>query len=338
MTDKPAPDGAPTDPPRDRAPESAEATTDDGALEASRVDGGEHDAPAAAGSTARRSRRSRRSRAKDDGKRKGGLVQWLKELPIMIAVAFVVALLLKSFVVQAFWIPSGSMEQTLHGCPGCTGDRILVNRMSYWFSDPEPGDIVVFEAGPTWDPEVQVDEPDNPFGQAWLWVKRTVGAAPPAEKDLVKRVVAVGGQTVECCDAQQRVLVDGKPLDEPYIYTGDAGGQYQQLTFGPITVPDGRLFVMGDHRNASADSRFHTDDQWQGTIGIDQVVGRAFVIIYPFSRFEWLTPPDIQTAALPANGPPYAATPDPVLAAPHLLAMLVVVPIAGLTRRRTRRL
>lgn len=333
MTDKPAPDGAPTDPTRDR--DFAHVADDTAADTTAQAP---ENAPDAAGSTAHRvrpGRRSRRSRAKEEGKRKGGLVQWLKELPIMLAVAFVVALLLKSFVVQAFWIPSGSMEQTLHGCPGCTGDRILVNRMSYWFSDPEPGDIVVFEAGPTWDPEVQVDEPDNVFGQAWLWVKRTVGAAPPAEKDLVKRVIAVGGQTVECCDAQQRVLVDGKPLDEPYIYTGDAGGQYQQLTFGPITVPEGRLFVMGDHRNASADSRFHTDDQWQGTIGIDQVVGRAFVIIYPFSRFEWISAPDIQAASVPNAQADAAAT---ALAAPHLLAMLLVVPIAGLTRHRTRRL
>src|SRR5690349_23556016 len=188
---------------------------------------------------------SRHARRKGRGPKKGSL---LRELPVLLLIAFVLALLVKSFFVQAFFIPSGSMEQTLHGCPGCTGDRVLVNKVPYWFGEPEPGDIVVFKGPSTWTPEVQVSEPSNWFSGALLWVGRAIGVAPPSEDDYVKRVIATGGQTVQCCDAKGRVTVDGKPLDEPYIYEnnplGDGPGG---RSFGPVTVPQGRLWVMGDH-------------------------------------------------------------------------------------------
>ena len=267
-------------------------------------------------------RPSRRRRRREEPKKKGSL---LRELPVLLLIAFVLALLVKTFLVQAFFIPSGSREQTLHGCPGCTGDRVLVNKVPYWFGDPEPGDIVVFKGPSTWTPEVQVSEPSNWFSGALLWLGRSIGVAPPSEDDYVKRVIAVGGQTVQCCDAQGRVTVDGKPLDEPYIYENNP---IDQRAFGPVTVPEGRLWVMGDHRSASADSRMHVGDRYSGTIAVKDVIGKAAVIVWPLNRFGLLDSPDIQGTQ--AAGPPGVGI------APEAVGLATVVPLA-LWRRRRRR-
>src|SRR3954449_10916540 len=257
-----------------------------------------------------------------EGKKKGSL---LRELPVLLLVAFVLALVVKTFFVQAFFIPSGSMEQTLHGCPGCTGDRVLVNKVPYWFGEPEPGDVVVFKGPDTWTPEVTVTEPSNWATGALLWLGRTVGVAPPSEDDFVKRVIATAGQTVECCDEQGRVLVDGKPLDEPYIFENNP---IEQRSFPKVTVPEGRLWVMGDHRSASADSRSHVGDKYSGTIGESDVIGKASLIVWPLSRFGVLHSPDIQGTA--------AAAPGSVVA-PDGVALAAVVPFALWRRRRRRR-
>src|SRR4051794_40697694 len=256
--------------PADAQPTGQPAIDAPGTGTAPAAGGADAVAPAAGGRPGRRGRAGRGGRGRQAGPKKGSL---LRELPVLLVIAFVLALLVKTFLIQAFFIPSGSMEQTLHGCTGCTGDRVLVNKVPYWFGQPEPGDIVVFRGPDTWSPEITVPEPSNWVSGALLSLGRAIGVAPPSEDDYVKRVIATAGQTVQCCDAAGRVVVDGKPLDEPYIYqnsplgTGGPAGR----EFAPVTVPEGRLWVMGDHRSASADSREHVGDKYSGTIAVDDV-------------------------------------------------------------------
>ncbi|MBI3689079.1 MAG: signal peptidase I [Actinobacteria bacterium] len=249
-----------------------------------------------------------------------------RELPILLGIALVLAFLIKTFVAQAFFIPSGSMEQTLHGCGGCSGDRVLVEKLSYRFRDPQPGDIVVFRGADSWAPESRVSPPTNPVAWAARALGQLVGIAQPNEKDFIKRVIAVGGQTVRCCDAEGRVLVDGRPLTEPYVYV-DGPATPDTGSFGPVLVPQGRLWVMGDHRNDSLDSRAHMADPGHGTVAVSDVIGRAFVIAWPPSRWNTLGTPSTVTASRPVGA-----------AVPLTMSLAVMLP-AGVWRwRRTRRL
>jgi signal peptidase I len=261
--------------------------------------------------------------------KKGSL---LKELPVLLVVAFVLALLVKTFLVQAFFIPSGSMEQTLHGCTGCTGDRVLVNKVPYWFGEPRPGDVIVFKGPDTWAPEITVAKPSNWVSGALLTLGRALGVAPPSEDDYVKRVIATAGQTVECCDAEGRVTVDGRPLDEPYIYQNTP---IETRAFPAVTVPEGRLWVMGDHRSASADSKAHMGDQYAGTVAVDDVIGKAALIVWPLDRIGTVGSPDIQEQQASAVGVPVEG--GAAVAAPYLLGLAGAVPVSTWRRHRGTR-
>ncbi|WP_354380092.1 signal peptidase I [Streptomyces sp. PvR034] len=204
-----------------------------------------------------------------------------KELPLLIGIALVLALLIKTFLVQAFSIPSESMQNTLQ-----KGDRVLVDKLTPWFgSEPERGEVVVFHDPADW--LAGEPTPDPNIAQKVL---SFIGLMPSAEeKDLIKRTIAVGGDTVECKKGGP-VVVNGKQLDEPYIFPGNT--PCDDKPFGPLTVPKGKIWVMGDHRQNSQDSRWHQDDSTGGFVPVDKVVGRAVVVAWPITRWSTLPVPD----------------------------------------------
>jgi signal peptidase I len=228
--------------------------------------------------------RRRRARHKRRHEQKKG--SFWRELPILIVTALVLTFLIQTFLARVYVIPSQSMETTLHGCTGCTNDRVLVDKLSYRFTDPEPGDVVVFKGPESWgeNPEFDTTEPANPLARGLRQFGALIGLAHPDERDFVKRVIATGGQTVQCCDERARVLVDGKPLDEPYLYFENGRGSAQE-PFAPVQVPAGHLWVMGDNRNNSSDSRRHVEDDSSGTIPVGNVIGKARVIVLPPGRW-----------------------------------------------------
>ncbi|MFG2719018.1 signal peptidase I [Streptomyces sp. NPDC048416] len=201
-----------------------------------------------------------------------------KELPILIGVALVLALVIKTFFVQAFSIPSESMQNTLQ-----PGDRVLVDKLTPWFgSQPERGEVVVFH-----DPDDWLKDEPTASPNAVQKALSFIGILPSAdEHDLIKRVIGVAGDTVEC-KGTGPVRVNGKPLVEPYVQPGNTPCT-ANLEF-KVTVPKGSMWVMGDHRQNSADSRYHQQDKHHGFVPVDEAVGRAFVVAWPVTR--WATLP-----------------------------------------------
>ncbi|SDQ76046.1 signal peptidase I [Quadrisphaera sp. DSM 44207] len=213
-------------------------------------------------------------------RRSGGLLPALRETVVVLVAALVLSLLVKTFIGQAFFIPSISMEQTL-----LVGDRVLVSKLTPGPFDLERGDIVVFKDPGGWlDP---VAEPQRgPVGAAVAAVLTFVGILPQdSGEHLVKRVIGLPGDEVACCDEQGRVTVNGEPLEEVYISEGDAPSE---LDFS-VQVPQDRLWVMGDHRAASEDSRYHLDLAGSGTVPVENVVGRAALLVWPLSRLGGLS-------------------------------------------------
>jgi len=196
--------------------------------------------------------------------RKHGILGFLGEVPGLVLMAFVLALLIRTFLFQAFFIPSPSMEPTL-----LQGDRVLVNKVPYYFHDPRRGDIIVFENP---HPGEIVDR--GVVGGFFHWLFQGLGFAQPENEDFIKRVIGLPGDVVE--GRHGFVFVNGKKIDEPYL-------TQKTQPFPATTVPAGKLFVMGDNRGNSLDSRFTL-----GFVPIDKVIGKAFVKIWPPSRFGLL--------------------------------------------------
>jgi signal peptidase I len=281
------------------------------------------------------------------GKRRPRGRSFLRELPVLIVIALVIALIIKTFVVQAFFIPSSSMENTLD-----IGDKVLVNKLVYHFRSIQPGDVVVFNGDGSWEPE-----PASGSGNSDPLVKlydvtlsplfHAIGGlfgTSPGQTDFIKRVMGVPGDHVACCNASGDVTVNGVALHEQsYLFPGNPPSM-QRFS---ITVPPGRLWVMGDHRSVSWDSRGHMDDPGDGTIPENMVVGRAFMIVWPPSRWRILQIPSTfdqpgidPSSAARAAGAAAAVGTAIAPAAPYLpleAGFVIAVPLTLVQRWARRR-
>ena len=214
-------------------------------------------------------------------KRRGGV---FRETAILVIGALVVAVLVRTFLIQAFYIPSSSMENTLR-----IDDRVLASKLTTNLGGVSRGEVVVFRDPGDWlsVAPVQVDS-----WRQWIREGLTFVGLLPSDTgdDLVKRVIGVGGDRVQCCDAEGRVTVNGQPLDEgSYLYPGDAPSSEPF----DVLVPKGSLWLMGDHRSVSQDSRFHERERaGNGMVPEDQVIGRAFVVVWPFAHWATLPIPE----------------------------------------------
>jgi len=214
-------------------------------------------------------------------RRKGSL---FRELPFLVVVALVVSLLVKTFLVQFFYIPSGSMENTLQ-----IQDRVAVNRLPFLSNNISRGDVVVFRDPANWLPEAS-ETSSSPIIAKIKTGLVAVGILPnPAKQYLVKRVIGVAGDHVVCCSKDGLLTLNGKPITEPYIYAGNVPSD---LNFD-VTVPKDKIWVMGDHRGASADSRYHQDDINKGMVPLSRVTGRVFAVIWPLKNAAYIPQIDV---------------------------------------------
>jgi signal peptidase I len=270
-----------------------------------------------------------------------------QELPLLLIVAFCLAVLIRTFLFQAFFIPSGSMENTL-----MIGDRVLVNKVVYDTRQPARGDIVVFRGTDNWASETPTEQANTSFlAKLGRTLGDLVGISQPGEKDFIKRVIGLPGDVVWCCDKDGpdgRVVVNGHPLDEPYVNENSPPegkarpGQCGPRAFDKVHVAPGNLWVMGDHRFVSQDSRC------SGQVPIANVIGKAFVIVWPSGHWDTLgTPATFGNVPKPASaepaddgrsGVPGRLAPvslDATVAFPILASL--VVPARSRLLRRTRR-
>jgi signal peptidase I len=204
--------------------------------------------------------------------RKGSV---LREFPILVIVALAVSLLIKTLLVQFFFIPSGSMENTLQ-----IQDRVAVNKLPFISKNINRGDVVVFRDPANWLPEPYSGDENRIVAKIKEGLV-LVGVLPnPAKQYLVKRVIGVAGDRIICCSKSGKLTINGKEATEPYIF---AGNKVSEMDFN-ITVPEDKIWVMGDHRSASADSRYHQDDVNNGFVPVSRITGRAYAIIWPIKN------------------------------------------------------
>jgi signal peptidase I len=219
------------------------------------------------------------------GRRPGrGAAGFLRDLVVIVVVAVLASFLIKTFLIRSFFIPSESMQNTLQ-----VGDRILVNELVPGLIPLQRGDVVVFTDPGGWLEGDQVAPPSDPVSAAGEWIASLVGLSTQDANDhLVKRVIGLPGDHVVCCNALGQMSVNGTPLDEPYVVLQPGSRAVSGQTFD-VVVPKDRLWVMGDNRYNSADSRFHPDTKTKGFVPMSDVVGRAFVISWPLSHWSWLS-------------------------------------------------
>ena len=224
-------------------------------------------------------RKAPRSRSKWRRFRKNIFVAFFIDLLVIAGTALVLSLLIKTFLVRSFFIPSGSMLETLQ-----IDDRIIVNELVPDVVPMERGDVVVFKDPGGWLGEATPNQQD-PITAATDWFLSAFGVtAPDSSQHLVKRVIGIGGDHVVCCDADGKITINGTPITEKYLA---ADKKPSEVEFD-VTVPIGSLWVMGDNRDGSADSRFHTELPSKGFVSNEFVVGRAFLVTWPFNHFTWL--------------------------------------------------
>lgn len=235
------------------------------------------------------------AQAQPRGKRSfgGHLLAGMRELLIVGTIALVLSFLVKTFLIQAFYIPSESMESTL-----VKDDRVIVSKLTPRLIDLHRGDVVVFADPNHWlSPQPTVDR--GPVLNAVSSALTFVGLLPDtAEGHLIKRVIGLPGDRVHCCDTQGRLEINGKAVNEPYV---KAGENPSDIDFD-ITVPKDRIWVMGDNRGHSSDSRLHDPDGTgsEGSVPVDSVVGRAVLLVWPFNRASWLSNHADAFASVPA--------------------------------------
>jgi len=248
-----------------------------------------------------------------------------RELVVIITAAAVLTLLVKAFVVQVYRIPSPSMQNTL-----MVGDRVLVNKLVYHFRSVDRGDIIVFSGQDSWGPDAPPPA-SNPVVRIFDDALSGIGLHS-GQTYYIKRVIGLPGDHVACCDAQGRVTVNGVPLDETSYLA--PGAQPSSSPFN-VVVPAGRLWVMGDNRDDSADSRSHQMERFpgQGTIPENEVVGRAFLVIWPVSQFTDLPiPSTFQQAALhsgTAGAPVLQVGGTALVLGGKALGVVAAAPVAG---------